>query len=120
MRHARREGGVQAVDVHRYVDRAAYRGTDARGPGTHVDHLHAEPVGLHALVRIHRPDPNLNETLGEPGLHDARERTRVRQPVAVEDVIEIRVRIELENGELRPMGAYRTNDRERDGVIAAE
>ena len=82
--------------------------------------MHAIAFRLRALVRVHRADSHLHEMAREPVLHDARERTRVREAVALEVGVEIGVRIDLKDREIVHARAERPEHRIGDGVVAAE
>src|SRR5204863_8469866 len=95
VRHAGREGRVEAVEVDRDVERTVEVRAHSRGPGAHVDHLDAEALDLGALAGAHRPDADLHESGDQPLLEDARERTSVRIAIVFEDVVEIGMRVDL-------------------------
>src|SRR5439155_2318832 len=92
----------------------------AGDPRAHVDYLDAESLDLIALVTRERSNAHLYEAVGESLLHDPREGTGVRIPIAIEFVVEIRMRIDVENGEAPVLGSNAAQDRIRDRVIAAE
>ena len=99
MRDARRERGIETVEIERDVDMPGRRRPGAVGPGAHVDLLDAKSLRLIAPVPGHRADPDLDQPSGQPFFHDARERTGVREAVAFELVVEIRVRVDLQDRE---------------------
>src|SRR5688500_2603001 len=77
MRDARREGRIQAVDVHRHVQRAVELGATSSGPCPHVDRLDTVSLSVGPLLLVHRSYADLDEAFDETILHDPREWTRV-------------------------------------------
>ena len=65
VRHPRREGRVEHVDVDRDVDGPAERRDDGVDVAR-LEHLDTEAVGLLALMRGHRADAHLDQA-GRPG-----------------------------------------------------
>ena len=97
MRDARRERGIETVEIERDVDVPGRRRPGAIGPGAHVDLLDAKSLRLIAAVPGHRAEPDLHQPSGQPFLHDPGERTGVREAVAFELVVEIRMRVDLQD-----------------------
>ena len=64
----------------------------------HFDDLDPEFFGLLALVRIHGADAHLDQAFGRAFFHDAGKWTGVRQAVALKFVVEIGMRIEVDDG----------------------
>ena len=122
VRDARRERRVEPVEIERHVHRARRSSNSrSRPPVAHLDDLHAEARRLRPLVRVERPDPDLDEARRETGLHDARERARVREAIALELVVEIRVRVHVEDRRPDPVPARaRAGSRYGHRVIATE
>ena len=75
---------------------------------------------LIAAVPRHRANPDLNQPIRQPLLHDPGERTRVREAIAFELVVEIRMRVDLQDRERPVAGAQPAQDRIGDRMIAAE
>ena len=101
MRDPRREGWVQRVEIDRQIDRSIDRGARTRRPGAHVDDLDAESIRLETLMRVERADTDLHEAIRQPLLHDPREWTGVRVPIALELVVQVGVRVQMQHGEPR-------------------
>ena len=67
----------------------------------HLDGVDAEARDLLALVRRQRADADLHQPLAQSLFHDAREGTGVREAIAFEVVVEIAVRVDVEDGHRR-------------------
>jgi len=63
---------------------------------------------------------NLDQALGRALFHNAGEGAGVREAVAFELVVEVGVGIEMDDGQPRNALAEGANDRQSDGVIAAQ
>src|SRR4029077_1081543 len=87
---------------------------------TDLVHLNTEASRLLLLLRIHRGDADLNEPLGQLFFHDAREGRSVGVAIALEVVVEIRMRVEMDNGEILEVTTERPNNWIGNGVVAAE
>ena len=57
---------------------------------------------------------DLHEARDEPLLHDPCERRRVRERVAVERVVEVRMRVEVKNAEVRVLSGEGADDWKSD------
>ena len=86
----------------------------------HLDRVDAEARDLIALMRRQRADADLHEPRAQLLFHDARERAGVRKAIALEFVIEIAVRVDVQDGDRRDAARDRAHDRIGDRVIAAE
>ena len=117
---AGRERRIETVEIERHIDGTVEAQRESVAEVAHLDHLDPESRGLLPLVRRRRPDADLHETRGQPGLHDAGEGTGVREPIAAELVVEIGMRVEMEDGEPRIFRRERPDDRVRDRVVASE
>src|ERR1700690_38990 len=120
MRNAGSEGWIERVHIKRYVYRTADLHAVERGQVAHFDDFDAELFRLLTLMQIHGADADLDETLGCARFHDAREGAGVRQAIAFEFVVEVGMGIEVDDGEIGNAFAEGTDDRQRDGMIAAE
>jgi hypothetical protein len=120
MRNARGKRRIERIHVERNVDRAVDLHAIERGQVPHFDDLDAEFLCLLALMPGHRPNADLDQPLGRAFLHDARKRASVRQPVAFEFVVEIGVRVEVENGQSGNVLAEGAHDRQGNRVVAAQ
>ena len=120
MAHAGRECRIQAIHVHRHVHRPVDQRPHAGRPRAHVDDFHAEARCLLLLVRRQRADADLHQPARQPFLHDARERAGMRIPIALELVVQVRMRIDVQDGRPRKHLMHGTHDGIRDGMIPAE
>src|SRR5688572_6484585 len=67
-----------------------------------------------------RSYPNLDQSLHQFLLHDARERRSVRITIALVMVVKIRMRVEVKQAEVFVLPRERPHDRMRNRVISAE
>ena len=120
VRHAGGERRIEHVQIDRNVERSVESEAAAGVPVAHLDDLHAELLGLRALVAVHRANPDLHQAPDDSQFHDPGERARVRQAATLEFVVEVRVSIELQD--VQPFVHFRkgTNDRVADRVIATQ
>jgi hypothetical protein len=97
-------------------------GTRARAgePRRHVDDLDAEAVGLLALVPVHGADTDLDQAYRQSFLHDARERAGVGVAVALEHVVQVGVRVDVEDGKRRDRAGHPAHRGIGDRVVAAQ
>ena len=119
MRHARSKRRVEHVDVDRDVHRTVDRRHRHDALASLVD-LDAEALGLRPLVWGHGANPELDETGNLALLHDPSERARMGIPIAVELVVEIRMRIEMQEREAVMFTGHRLDERPGDEMIAAD
>ena len=120
MRHPGRERRVEHVYIDGDVNRMSKDVSLPGHPPAHVHHLHSEAVRLFALMPRHGPNSHLYQLIAQPLLHDPRERTGVRESVALEDIVQVGVRIKVEQSQLGVMLPDRTHNRIGDGVIATQ
>src|SRR5262245_26415665 len=120
MRNPGRECRIQSVEIDRYINGPAQVRAPPFRPRSHVDDVRAEARRLFALVAGHRPNSDLDETQVRMLLENARERAGVREPVALELVVEVGMRVDLQDGESRDLARDRTHDRIRDRVVSAD
>ena len=69
---------------------------------------------------IDRPNPHLHQPLRQSRLHDPRKRTCMRQPVPLELVIQIRMRIKMKYRQLRIPPRHRLHDWIGNRMIPAQ
>ena len=86
----------------------------------HLDHLDAETRDLLPLMGVGRADADLDEAAGEPLFHDPGERAGVREAIALELVVEVGMRVEVQDRKVRVLSGEGAHDRIRDRVVAAE
>ena len=86
----------------------------------HLDRIDGESRDLIALVRGQRADADLHQPRAQVFFHDARERAGVRIAIALEFVIEIGVRVDVQDRDAAMPLRDRAHDRIGDRVIAAE
>ena len=67
----------------------------------HFDDFNAEFLRLLALMAIHRANADLDQALGRAFFHDASKRAGMRVSVAFQFVVQIRVCIEMDDGQSR-------------------
>jgi hypothetical protein len=120
MRDTRRECRVEAVQVERDIERRLERKDFGVVQRPHLDHLDAKAPRLLRLVPVHRADADLYQSRGEPFLHDARKGAGVRVAVALELVVEVGVRVNMQDAQARVDGMERAQRRIGDGVVAAQ
>ncbi len=101
VRDAGGEGRIEAVKVNRHIEWARQFGACTSYPRSHIDRLDTEAPGLLMLMTIGRADADLHQARGEAPLHDACERAGVREAAALELVVEVGVRIDVEDGQAR-------------------
>src|SRR6185295_6504502 len=92
---------VQRIQVYRDVDGCVEGDAQVIAHMAHLDDLDTEPARLRALMPAGRANPDLHQAIRESILHDPRERTRVRETVTLELVVEVRVRVDVKDRELR-------------------
>ena len=71
-------------------------------------------------MAVRRTDTHLDEPVRQVVFHDPREGRRVRAGVVPEIVVEIRVRVEVEDAERVVLASEPLHDRPGDGVVTAE
>ncbi len=119
MRDARCETRLESVEIEREVHRRV-EGEPAAVPITHLDDFDAEALCLLALVGVHGADAHLHQTVGQTLLHNSRERTGVGVAVAFEFVVQVAMRVDMQNRQLRMVASKAAQGRIGDGVVATE
>ncbi len=114
------EGGIEAVEVDGDVGRSADGRRIEPAERAGLDRLDAEPVDLLALVGVGGADPDLDEAIAQPVLHDPGERRRVAEPIAVQLVVEVGVGVDVDDGEVGVGGPDGPQDGKGDRMIAAQ
>src|SRR4029077_13508186 len=84
------------------------------------DDFNSKFFRLLALMSIHGADADLDQALGGSLFHDARKWASVRQPAALEIVVEIGVGIEMEDGQSRNPPCESSNDGKSNRVVATK
>ena len=97
MGNAGSKRGVERVEVERDIDRRFKPERRRTGPMSSLVDLHAKPVGLLPLVRVHAAYPDLHQPRGERFLHDPREGAGMGKPVAFERVVEVGMGVEVQD-----------------------
>ena len=120
MRHARREGRVETIEVHAHIERAREHRHHAAHELAHGDDLHAEPLRLLPLMPVERPDADLHEPRRKALLHDPRERRRMRVRIALEVVVEIGVGVDVQDLQRSMECRQGAHHGKGDRVIAAK
>jgi hypothetical protein len=72
------------------------------------------------MMIINRAKPDLNESICQSFFHDSRKWRCMRSPIALVGIVDIRVRINMKDGQLAVTATYRTHNRMRDGMITTE
>jgi len=97
VRYARSKRGIEPVYVEGNVDRTIKRKNQIVIPVLHLDHFYTKAVDLIALVTVQSANADLHQTLHQLFFHDSCERTSVRITIALELIIEIGMRVEMED-----------------------
>jgi hypothetical protein len=71
-------------------------------------------------MSIHGANTYLHQPVGQPLFEDAGERTRMREPVTLELVVQVRMGIDVNYGELGIKSADRPQDWVGHGVVATQ
>src|SRR4029434_3605673 len=120
MRNTRGRGGIQPVHIERDIDRPFGLELPAVLPVLHLNYFSSEPVGLLPLMAVHRPNPQLDQPIGETRFPDACEWASVGVLVALELVVQIRMGVHVEDREWAVVRAEGPKNRESDGMVASE
>src|SRR5581483_4367109 len=86
----------------------------------HLHDFYSELVSLLFLMLVHGSNADLHEALHQAGFHDPREWARVRQAIALELIIEVRVSVEMKNRQTGIFLCERFDDRVGDRVVATK
>ncbi len=134
MRNSWRQHGFEHIEIQRDIQRSPQPRNlgDGVAPSVGAQHLDPELGGLRPLVRVERPNTNLDQPYGEMLFHHASERARVGVAIAGwtltvavatskrKLVIQIAVGVEMQyDGRLGAPGKA-AEDGVGDGVIAAQ
>src|SRR5262247_2286873 len=120
MRNARSERRIKSVNVERDVDRRVEFELEIIEEIFHLDDFDAESLDLFALMSSRRADTDLDEPFDQPFFHNSRERAGVRVAVALKFVVDVRVRVEMQDAQTRVFPCEGFDDGIRDRVISAE
>ena len=85
-----------------------------------LDDLDAEALELVAMMVVDGAQPDLDQAVGEPLLHDPGEGRGVGPRVVLIGMIDVGVRVDVEDGQARMAAAHGAHDRIGDGMVAAE
>jgi hypothetical protein len=118
--NARRKRGVKYIHIEADVDRSGEFEMLHYREMVHLENLDAEALRLFSLVRNHGANTDLNQFLRQALFHDPRERTRVRKAAALEFVVEIGMRVEVHDREVRKLLAHRSQNWISDRVVSAQ
>src|SRR5690606_26633074 len=108
MRHARRECRIESIDVERDVDRRLELQLHAIAPAAGFDHFHAKTFELLAMLIADSAQAYLHQPVRKPLLHDSCEWRRMRSRVVLIRVIDIGMRVDVQNREARVAPTYCT------------
>src|SRR5262249_39960260 len=86
----------------------------------HLDDLYAESFDLFALVARRRANADLDEPFYQTFFHNSRERAGVRVTITLKFVINVRVRVEMQDAQTRIFFREGFDDRVGNRVISAE
>src|SRR5258706_10288120 len=117
MRNPRRERRIDPIQVERNINRPVNLEPVVRRKSSHLHHVDAESSCLFALMPIHRPNPYLHQPLRQAFFHDARKRTRMRHPAAFVFVIQIGMRVKMNDRQLGIAPRKRFQDRISNRVV---
>ena len=82
--------------------------------------FYAKTLRLLPLVAVQGPDPDLYQAGGQTILHDPGERTGMRERISIIFVIQIRMRIEVQNTDRAMPGVNRPHNRISNGVVPTQ
>src|SRR5262249_52935608 len=97
MRDTRRERRIERVHVNRNINRRFETQFEAILEISHLDYFHPEAFGLLTLMTVHRANADLYQTLRQRFLQNARKWAGMRIRITVKIVIEIGMRVEVQN-----------------------
>lgn len=95
------KGRIQHVDIDRETDRRRNVELQRRGVLDRLDRLDAEALELVAVMVVDRAQPDLDQAVGQLLLHDAGEGRGVRPWIALIGMIDVPMRIDMVDGEVR-------------------
>ena len=104
--------GIEHVEVKRYVHRAAEGDVRQRPAAFKLVNFNPKTFRLLALAPVHGANAYLHEARRESLLHDAGKRTGMGVPVAFEFVVEVGMRVEMQNSERREFRCDSVSERE--------
>src|SRR4026208_2070035 len=93
------KGRIESVHAETDIDRRIKFQFHRTLPVLHLVNFHTELLCLRPLVAVHGPNTDLNQTIGQMVLHYSGKRAGMRETVPLQFVVEIRMRIEMENGQ---------------------
>lgn len=120
MRDTGSKGWVDGVKVQGYVERAGQVAGPESLKISHLEYFDAEAFGLPPLVRVERADANLHQPSSQPGFHNAGKWAGMREMVAIQFVVQIGMRVDMQNCQVGVAQAVSAQDGVGDGVIAAQ
>src|SRR5579872_6110639 len=120
MRYTRSKRRIKHIHIKGDVNRPIPFQLLVRRQSPHLHHFHSELSRLLSLMPIHGPYADLHQSLRQARFHDPREGTRMREPVSLEFVIQIGMRIEVQNRQFAIPFREGFHQRISDRVIAAE
>src|SRR5215468_40281 len=120
MRHTGRVGRVESIDVHRNVKGRRYIEPEIPAQASSFYHLDAETLELVTMMIVDGADSHLNQAIGKPLFHDSSKRRSVGSRVALISMVNIGMRVYMEDGQIGVTPAYCAHDRMSYGMVAAE
>ena len=112
--------GIEGIDVQRHIDRRADVDRQPLAAGGRFDRLHAEASPLLAMMVVDGAQANLDQPVRQPFLHDPREGRGMGAWIALVGMVDVRVRVDVQDGQLRVVRAEGTQDRMGQRMVAAE
>ena len=91
-----------------------------RLPSLHLHDLNAKSFCLGALVRVHRPDTDLNQTPGQVLFHDSGKGAGMRGAAAFKLVVKIRMGVQLKNVQVIVPFPISSEDGIGHGMVTAQ
>src|SRR5688572_10266416 len=120
MRDSRSVCRIDAVHVERDIDGRMKSQVDIVAKVACLDHFNFETFDLFPLMSGGRTNAYLNQTIGQAFLHDACKRRCMRTRIALKVVIDVGMRIEVQDRQLREVPSNCAHERMRYRMVTAE
>src|SRR6266851_4603158 len=120
MRHAGSKGGVECINIEGDVNRRIELKLVVVVIAFHLQYFHSKSFDLFALMLIDCADSYLDKTLYKLLFHDARKRGGMRITIALKIVIEVGMRIEMQNTQVIILTTEGLDDWVGNRMVAAK
>jgi len=113
-------GRIEPIEIQGDINRRREIEIERAIATAHLDHLDTEPLELRAMMIIGGAQADLDQPVRQSLLHDPCKRRSMRARIALIGIVDVGMRIEMQDGEPRMPPPNRPQHRMGDRVVAAD